>query len=487
MGRGHTVGARLADPVVVRVGFGAAVIAAVCIAQVPSLSAADSSFFNGTATATAESVVVSSSIGQLNVSVDLGTAQGAYQNNEGKALSQTLDLGVIGDVLEAPNCQSGKPSSVQSSDFPQPIQAESTDGPQSSTSTAETSLRGTPFGVGNESVSATQQPLGTATTTIASDDLAGLVNVSGAVTQAQAAVTNGNTRSATATSDISSVSLANGLVVLHGLHWVAQQTSGASSTSTGSFDISGITIAGVYHAVSSNTVQSSVLPLVNTLLSPTGLNIRWPQVLQLSDGTQSVTPLIVGFDNSALGQEVIGANLSKLQTVREKLQSEIYALDCNIPAYVTVADVEIGVLAGGGNLDVDLGGTRAITNDVMPVSPFGPTDLGLGLGTATDSGQTLPSTFTAGTPGTPGTPGSFGPAPTTTSTATGASGPTQSLGPVTQSTSCRSIGPAGGGCGSSNMAVPVGLIALALLAALAAWDYTRQRRRRRIAGLEGEA
>jgi len=361
------------------IGFGVVVIAAVCIAQVPSLSAADSSFFNGTATATAESVVVSSSIGQLSVSVGLGTSQGAYENNEGKALSQTLDLGVIGDVLEAPNCQTGGPSSIQAKDFPQPIQAESTNGPQSSTSTAETSLRGTPFGVGNESVSATPQPLGTATTTIAADDLAGLVNVSGAVTHALAGVINGNTRTAVATSDISSLSLANGLVVLNGLHWSAEQASGASSTSTGTFDIAGITIAGVYHAVSSDTVQTTVLPLVNTLLSPTGLSIRWPQVEQLSDGTQTVTPLIVGLDNSALGQEVIGANLGKVQTLREKLQSEIYALDCNIPGYVTIADVEIGVLAGGGNLDVDLGGARAITNDVAPVSPFGTTGVDLGL------------------------------------------------------------------------------------------------------------
>jgi hypothetical protein len=45
-----------------------------------------------------------------------------------------------------------------------------------------------------------------------------------------------------------------------------------------------------------------------------------------------------------------------------------------------------------------------------------------------------------------------------------------------------SLGPAGGGCNSGNVAVPIGLAALALVVGLFTWDYLRQRRRGRLAG-----
>jgi hypothetical protein len=64
------------------------------------------------------------------------------------------------------------------------------------------------------------------------------------------------------------------------------------------------------------------------------------------------------------------------------------------------------------------------------------------------------------------------------------SGQKETLGPLEKSVSCRSLGPAGGGCNSSNVALPVGLIGLGLLALLAAGDYLRQRRRSRLKGLE---
>jgi hypothetical protein len=47
---------------------------------------------------------------------------------------------------------------------------------------------------------------------------------------------------------------------------------------------------------------------------------------------------------------------------------------------------------------------------------------------------------------------------------------------------CISLGPAGGGCDTGNLAVPIGLAALGLVAALFAGDYLRQRRRLQLAG-----
>ena len=42
---------------------------------------------------------------------------------------------------------------------------------------------------------------------------------------------------------------------------------------------------------------------------------------------------------------------------------------------------------------------------------------------------------------------------------------------------CFSLGPAGGGCYTGNVAVPIGLGVIAMLSGLFTWDYVRQRRR----------
>jgi TRAP-type C4-dicarboxylate transport system permease small subunit len=73
---------------------------------------------------------------------------------------------------------------------------------------------------------------------------------------------------------------------------------------------------------------------------------------------------------------------------------------------------------------------------------------------------------------------------TTPTTTTGGGGAKQSLGPIQRTTSCVSLSAAGGGCSTSNVAVPIGLVALGLVFLLAAWDYVRQRRRAQLLGQE---
>ncbi len=463
----------------IRIGLCTAVIAAVGVAQLTATagtSGADTAFIPGTATSSAGAITVGASVGQLNASVILGTADADYENNEGQALSQVLDLGLIGDVLYANNCQSGAPSAVQPTDFPPAQQAESTSGNQTLSYTENKSLAGGGIGVADESASATQVPSGSSTTTITEDNLAGLVTVQGATTSAKAAIVKGNTRSANASSTIANISLLNGLVKIDGLQWSAEKTSGASTSSTAAFTISGLTVAGVTVPISNDDV-TSLLQIINTVLTPVGLSIQWPVVTTATDGTINVSPLIVGVDNSALGQELVGANLGKIQTVRQELTEALFNFDCNLPGYVEVADIALSVPAGGGDLNIDLGGASAQTTAVAPESPF--SALGASLGNFGSGGAdafTSPSTYVPATLGTPGTPGSTVPAATVS--------PKVTLGPLVKTTSCSSVGPAGGGCNRSNVALPVGLIGLGLLAVLAAWDYLRQRRRRRLSGQE---
>ena len=362
--------ARRYGPVTVRVGLAGTVVAAVCLAQLGSTSGADTSFSEGTASAGSQAIAIAPTVSSLSIGVILGSSLADYINSEGQALAQTFDGGALVTTLEAPNCATGGPGTVKASDFPTPAQAESTNGNQTVTMTAYDTLNTAVAGLGVETATATTEPSGTATNTISSETLADIATISGATATSTAEVQNGNTRYASATADISSVSLAKGLIVLKGLHWVATQTSGASNTSTASFDIGGLTVAGANVPISTDSI-TTVLAIINTALSPIGFQIDWPAVTTLPDGTINISALKIGLDDSALGQELIGSNLYKAQTVRNVLQQELFDINCNTASAFTVSDVGVGILAGAGDLDVLLGGAHALTNDQGEASPFG--------------------------------------------------------------------------------------------------------------------
>ena len=122
-----------------------------------------------------------------------------------------------------------------------------------------------------------------------------------------------------------------------------------------------------------------------------------------------------------------------------------------------------------------------------PGSPFGPGSSPFGESTGSNSNLGNSGTVTGA-----GLTGNTGAGLTTsglgnTGATTGASTPAQSqsksaLGPIERTSQCISLGPSGGGCDTGNLAVPIGLAALALLATLFTWDYLRQRRRTQLTG-----
>ena len=135
--------------------------------------------------------------------------------------------------------------------------------------------------------------------------------------------------------------------------------------------------------VGSAITPQSVFSIINTALSPLGINIQWPSQSTLDDGTVEISPLVVGIDNNTLGQQVIGANENSVQPVREALVNALLSANCNLADGILVGDIGLGVLAGGGNLNLDLGGASAMTNDLAATSPFGPgrvAALGVALG-----------------------------------------------------------------------------------------------------------
>jgi hypothetical protein len=475
-------------PVTLRIGLACAVVAAVCIVELGSTSGADTTFVPGNASAQAQPISLAPTTGGLNYAIILGTSISAFQELEAQSLSQTIDLGAIGTALEAAGC-SGGPPVLPSKDVPPPVQSESVNGNQQQSATITPAEF--PLGVGTESATVTTQPDANSATNVSNISVpGGLLTISSLSSSAHASIDNNNTRTATATSTVGTISISGGAVQLGNLTWTATQQSGAATTSTATFSIGSMTVAGVKIDVSKLTSTAggfdpqSILNIVNTALSPVGINIQWPTESTGSDGTVSISPLSLGIDNNTLGQEVIGSNLGQVQTVRSAVVNALLNANCNFAEPILVGDIGIGVLAGGGNLNVELGGAKAVTNDLAEASPFGtgsalpsgPTTSG-NTGTGNTGNTGAGSVGLTGNSGTPATPGTAAPAGNT-----GTAPSKESLGPITKTTACVSLGPSGGGCNSGNVAVPIGLAALGLVVLLFVWDYLRQRRRDRLMG-----
>jgi hypothetical protein len=479
-------------PAAARVVLGLVVVAGVCLVQLGHTSGADTTFVPGNGLAQAQAISLAPTTGGLNYAITLSTSISNYADAEAQSLSQTLDLGAIGTALEAAGC-SGGPPTLSPSDVPQPVQAESVNGNQNLTDSITPQTAPDGLGVGDESATATTQPSSSSTTTVQNVTVpGGLLTINGLTSSSHASIDNGNTRTATATADISQLSILNGAVVLGGLHWSATDVTGASTQSTASFTLGSLTVAGAPQNLPDMSPQSE-LDIINTLLSPLGVNVQWPAQSTLPDGTVVISPMVIGIDNNVLGQEVVGANLNAAQPVRTALVNALLSANCNFADAILVGDIGIGVLAGGGNLNVDLGGAQALTNDLAAVSPFGPG----ALGSSAPSSSGALSSGNVGNSGTPAlsappvspdidTGSTLPPTPSTTPPAAPAAsgGGTEALGPLLKTISCVSLGPSGGGCNSGNLAVPIGLVALALVATLFTWDYIRQRRRARLKGSE---
>jgi hypothetical protein len=476
-------------PATVRVGLACVVATAIAIVELGSSSGAQGTFAPGDANAEAQAISLAPTTGGLNYAIILATSIADYQNLEARALSQTIDLGAIGTALEAQGCDGGPPT-VPASSVPAPVQAESTNGNQSLTSSITPQSQPNGFGIGNEAASATTQPTSDATTTV--NNIAvpgGILSINGLTTTTHTSIDGGNTRTATATADVGQLALGGGAVVLGGLHWAATDKSGAAQASSATFSISSMTVSGAPVDLSKlGTSPQSVLDIVNTALSPIGLNIQWPSQSTLNDGTVVISPLTIGIDNNALGQQVIGANLNTVQPVRAALVNALLSASCQFATPVLVGDIGVGVLAGGGNLNVSFGGAKAETDDLVATSPFGP-GAASSLPSTSASSSTVTGNSGGGSVGGLGFTGNSGvssvPPPVSSGTAaTPSSGGSQqvALGPVVKTSNCVSLGPAGGGCTTSNMAVPIGLGALALVVALFTWDYLRQRRRALLSG-----
>ena len=454
---------------------GIVTVAAVAIGASGALAdSSTSTWVPGEAKGIAQALAVAPTTAGLGYNVILGTSVADYQVQEAQAESKTFDGGAIVLAATSTQCDGSAPPITQSQ-LPQAAIAESTNGAQTTTNTINAQYANGQLpqaALGSELAQVTTQPTASAVTKSADIDIPGAIEILGVQSSALAQQVVGQLREAASTTDIGELAL-GGVVDLKGLHFEDTQETGPDGSvikSTATFSLGSALIGGQPQSVAADQL-TTLFQAINTALEGSGFHISLPTTTTLDDGQLDLNPLSIGIDNSALGQEIAGPVLGQAQPLRDQLDQVLLTdISCKLGTPLTVGDIGLGVLSGGGNLDLQLGALSAVSDGNSYANPFGTCLLSCGSVNLNQPNTSLGSTDvgSAGSLGTAGTPGTNG-TPTK-----------HALGKVTRTVECMSTSLAGHfGC-SNGDAVPVGIIGLAAVVGVGAADYVRLRRYRRV-------
>jgi hypothetical protein len=423
----------------------------------------------GIVTATTASFGEELTTSNLPLAVQFGQATAAYNQTESQASSSSVDLGGLGSLLgDFPICGM---SFITSSELPQPMTADSANGPSSTTG------EGNVPGLGTESVTVSATPLAaSATTTPTGFEVPGLLDLA-AVSTSSVRYVAGQEQDADATTT-AQVSLLGGEVLLNGLTWSASDHAGASETKDATFSLGSVAIPalGIDDKIPPSSSLQSIVDTVNVLLSAVGVSIVMPGKSEASlTNTTSIGPLDIRFRGSALMNTLFApvteswVNLADLLTKEFPYPGSGACTSAQqlvgqlLPNSTTLVNLLLGILQGDGEADIVIGGASVSTEPAPAyVNPFG-TLLG-GLGSSLASPVTPTSTLPTGvlsstTPPAPATQRALGSA-------------------VAGVARCGTTSPAGApGCWNG-LATVAGAVALSVGGGLLAADLTYGRRRR---------
>ncbi len=420
-----------------------------------------SSFVQGGGDAVAEAISVVPALSGYSLGVETGVSIADYLGTEGQAESQMLTSALIGDLGVATPAGSGG------------IIAESSSTPTTHSTTVE---GGSGNGVGVLAVTASQSA-GLASATLAGLNLPGVLDISGGQSAAGTSIVNGETRQAQASSSIGSVSILGGLIVLNGLRWTANQSTGAHTSHVGTFSIASISVDNTVIAIPVNGL-SGVITLINGVLAQTGLRVTLPTQTIGSDGSVQESALSIGLDDSALGKELVSPFVPQLQPLRTLLNKTLVEVDPTLGESDLILEIALSVLAGQGTLDLNLGGAYATTNGTA----YGNSLEGNGP-TSTSGADTLPGVIGGALAGIEDLSPSLGTLSNSVATPTTVpthpvTGPTNiALKQLSSVSSCESTSV--GSCRSPHsLVIIISLVALTLgLLGMESW---RMRRRKRL-------
>ncbi|HET9731125.1 MAG TPA: hypothetical protein VFP54_00490 [Acidimicrobiales bacterium] len=426
----------------------------------------------GQGTASAQAVQVTPHEGSLAVGAIFGEALAGNTGDYARAQSQGLDLGAVGTSMKSYNCGQ-PPQPAIASAVPSPLEVETGQNGASSGVTdtnPQQTYGATEFGKANgvpyAEADTTYMPLN-----------GGAFTVTGTHSKAWSGLVKG-VQDDGASVDISSVSIANGAVVLNGLHWhVDYPLSGAPS---GAFTVGQATVAG--QSVPTNDM-SALGTAVNAVLSPLGMQLQLPQVSDI-EGVEHVTPLqlqvVPSSNRDTVIDGVLNATAPAYNSAANGLEggfgswepSQLEQALCQSDTPITVADITLASIDGAGFFTAAFGGVDSTASALQANSyNLGLTNFSLGTpgssqfvaGPAGGSPAPSGAGLTAGSSGL----GSSSPLPASSSPASAspASAPSKPA-----SSSEQSMTPASAGFSPGGPLLALGLAGLAALLVLAEAD-----------------
>lgn len=332
----------------------------VAAVALPATASGQESVEPGRGSAYAQGYKLDPRNGGLSFGITYGMALAGHQNNSATGEARSVDLGVIGVTLAGKACDGGDPT-LAKEDQPQPLVVRSGD------ENAEAGRSKSEYGV-ERTAKASPKPLAEALAVTAGVGDPAAVKLGSTTSTTRSGIIDG-ARVATAVTEVSSISMAAGQVVLRGLRWEARWQSAPTEKTTGTFTIDGIEIAGESVPIEGGDGIES-LSEVNPVLEPFGIFIDPPRVREES-GIAFVDPLRIGIEPSETRQSVTGPLLGGAEDGRSALVEALLEADCSFGSLITVADVVLGSLTGAGSLNIELGGVTAQSAEVATTSFLG--------------------------------------------------------------------------------------------------------------------
>lgn len=356
---------------------GLAIFAAVAIAQIAvfgivgTTAGAEEQFGAGSGRAAAKYLKVGPSRGSLSLAPTVGLALSDFLSTRGRGDVRTADFAALEDSMP-PEVVTALPTvKVESSE----------EGAEAGRSASLGTPAEVPVGLSAAvlKASAGVAPFGRSSFETAPVDLEA-VAVGGGIAEAYSGV-EGGVRQAVGTVKIGSVNIGGGALVLEGLEWRAVHKSGGESVEQGTFTVGSVSVAGQRFATPPGSEQplADALAAAQPLLGPLGIEVSLPRA-RIEGGVVEMTPLRIRIGGSELGQ-IVGPALEAAQPVRDALVDGIRGASEDADAVILLSDVALGVLAGGSDLDIELGGVTAQTAEPAQRFSFGTGGFDLSGGT----------------------------------------------------------------------------------------------------------
>lgn len=455
----------------------------------PGFASAQEEFVKGSGKAKTQIIRVGPSSAQLSLAPSVGVALADHLGTLGRGESLVVDYAALDGTVQ--DDLKDQPFDPKGKQLP-PLRVESTD----EGGAAGKTQRAVPGFV--QRARADGRPFGYASAEVEAFDIPGVIHVSGGRAESYSGVIEievdgekRTVREAGGTVDIAEVMVGSdtiGFVRIQGLHWEGFQRTDENDDETpelvGTWSFAKMTVldpSGELHEASGPTaadIPQEMRDGLAELQAETGLALRLPELIT-TGGVTRLTPLGVSIIESPIGQQVFAPIQEGLAPVRNQVTKqwldncaeqagEEDAGNCGLP--FLVADVAIGPLAGGGRLDIELGGVTGVTEGQVFEGfnlQFGGFDAGgFDVPAATETFEVDDTPVVAGATATNTTPA---PAPAE-QPAVVDSGPTEVAAPqVFKLTGSR-----------ASAAWAVGLVGLGAALTMAATDYRRLRARRRL-------